>query len=497
LEWEIGEGQKVDPQKAERLGDIITSEFLLRLKQGSESQSKEHERLVDYLKTVSFLGQDDKYHPANELLIAIDDSSEHRDEKARTHFAPENRILDGNYIDISLSFFKACRQQLTAPVKEMAEWALNAKSRDKRIGVLRYLLEGELGSHLAGELRNKMSGSWLEEIKNSEYLQKVNINEKNVILGRLGLYKEPPPPPRHLNPSSVLNEIYSWWSLGGNKWVSVYEERLYPGRYLKGLSTFCTDFREIKSDTEARKNWLVLLFLGALHTMGRTKPGQHREFIKNCEDQGWLDIFASPGSVPEDWIRVLDEYFDKQVEESPYYEWMKQFIGIYGISRRIEDYADLFLDINKREERRLLDDILRSKASDRYQGGGTSAPPLSRILGMGTCFVVRELVRHGIITNKLAYRYCYVPVGRVRKLLSTLGCGGLDLSSNRWEISSAIYDFLKECLGEEKAIFQNAFDLPLLAVYEKENIDLQRKLFGQELPEEDDEADEGVNDGNR
>ncbi len=487
LEWEIGEDKKVDPQKASLLGDIITSGFLLRLKQGSESQSKEHERLVDYLKTLSFLGQDDKYHPANELLIATDDSSEYRDEKARTHFAPENRILDGNYIDISLSFFKACRQQLTAPAKEMAEWALNAKSRDRRIGVFKYLLEGELGSHLAGELRNKMNGSWLEEIENSEYLQRFNINEKNVILGRLGLHPELPPPPPPLDTSRVLNEIYSWWSLEGNEWISKYERRVYPGKYLECLPILCTDSNVIRGDARARKNWLVLLFLGALHTMGRTKQGQHLEFIKNCDDQGWLDIFASPKSVPEDWIRVLDEYFDKQVEESPYYEWMKQFVGIYGISRRIEDYADLFLGINKIKERFPLDEILRSKASARSQGGGTSAPPLSRILGMGTCFVVRELVRQGIINSKVAYRYCYVPVGRVRKLLLTLGCDGLDLGINRWEISSQIYEFLKKYLGEEKAIFQKAFDLPLLAV--AEDINLQYRFLKEALPGDDEEAD--------
>ena len=273
----------------------------------------------------------------------------------------------------------------------------------------------------------------------------------------------------------------------GKEWISKYERRVYPEEYLNYLPNLCTDTDVIRDELKTRKNWLILLLLGALNTMGRTNPEQHRSFIDISENNGWLDVFAAPNRVPENWIRVVEEYLEQQVEESRFYEWMKQFVSIFGISRWLEKYVELFLSINQIHRPFLLDEILRSRASNLFQGGGIEAPPLSRILGIGSCFVVRELVRQGIIKNKFAYRYCYVPVARVRNLLSTLGWDGLNLSNNRWEISTKIYDFLKKYLGEEKAIFGRAFDLPLLAV--AENINLQYKFLKAPLPEVDEEKD--------
>ena len=57
--------------------------------------------------------------------------------------------------------------------------------------------------------------------------------------------------------------------------------------------------------------------------------------------------------------------------------------------------------------------------SQDFSGGGPSAPPLTRALGIGACFVVRELVRVDVLKSPLAHDHSYVAVRpsavRVRK----------------------------------------------------------------------------------
>jgi hypothetical protein len=470
-------------QDASRLGSLACMIW-------DELSDQERDSALSKMAELKFKSKADQWVEPRFLLCSnIGD----KEEELRVPFAPDNALLSDNYGETGRAFFKRCRPRYEASTEIMANWVRLADSEAKRKAVLKYLVNGELGAKLCRQLRERgLTGTWLEQIReNHEYLYDWEPNEKaellRLLIENISYNFGPPPPPPSLDANRVLNDIYSWWSLEGNEWISKYERRVYPQKYLECLPNLCKDSNVIRGDVGSRKNWLVLLLLGALHTMGRTNLEQHRSFIDISEINGWLDVFASPTRVSENWIRVVEEYLDKQVEESRFYEWMKQFVSIFGISRWLEEYVELFLSINQMHQRFSLDQILRSRASDLFQGGGIEAPPLSRILGIGSCFVIRELVRYGIITNKLAYRYCYVPVGRVRDLLSKLGCYGLDLGINRWEISPQIYNFLKKNLGEEKATFEKTFDLPLLAV--AENIDLQYSFLKEPLPERDEETD--------
>lgn len=118
-----------------------------------------------------------------------------------------------------------------------------------------------------------------------------------------------------------------------------------------------------------------------------------------------------------------------------------------------------------------------------FQGGGPDAPPIAGVLGIGQCFVVRELARHGVIRNAHAHPYCYVPFKRLRRLMQCIDPElMLDESGGRWDQSKAIYRCLEKHLGAG-AIFDGAFDVPLLVV--SENAALQERLLGRVVPDEE------------
>jgi hypothetical protein len=101
---------------------------------------------------------------------------------------------------------------------------------------------------------------------------------------------------------------------------------------------------------------------------------------------------------------------------------MKQFVGIYQLSRHLDDYIEVFLAVRRFDHPFALTQLTNTRASAEFQGGGVQAPPLSRVLGMGQCFVLRELFRHQVLANPHAHPHCFVPVGRVRRMLLDLGC---------------------------------------------------------------------------
>jgi hypothetical protein len=173
-----------------------------------------------------------------------------------------------------------------------------------------------------------------------------------------------------------------------------------------------------------------------------------------------MSLFTTPSAESDRWMAFVKDYLKEQVEEAEYFNWMRHFVGFFQISRHLDDYIDLFLAIDRIDRPFQLGQILNSRASVLLQGGGVSAPPLSRVLGIGACFVVRELVRQRVLKSQYAVRHCFVPSRRVRTLFQRLGCDGLDLQTNRWDMSQHLYRFASEHLGDLRATFADDFDIP-------------------------------------
>lgn len=282
------------------------------------------------------------------------------------------------------------------------------------------------------------------------------------------------PPPRRKEPKEILDALYQWWDRDDNatQWTAEFDGRTYGVRRAPRLS------REPDlNDRPVRKQWLRLLLLGSCHSIGRTQPEQHRDFLELCDSNNWLGTFADPDSNAQEWIDLLETYLDRPTPDIPYYQWVKLFVPIFQISRWLNQCVRSFCSMDSRNPGWDLEQVLSSRADPSGSGGGPDAPSFRRAFGIGACFVVRELCRTGVVKSKEAHRYCYVPSQRVRNLLDEIaGRPVFQTEATRADQSTSIYRFLRDHIGN-KATFDGAFDLPLIAVCEKP--ELRKDLFGR------------------
>jgi len=247
-----------------------------------------------------------------------------------------------------------------------------------------------------------------------------------------------------------------------------YETKTYPDH---------TFFNELINDD--RSAWLTLLMIGAFHTFGRARPEQHKNFLSLCQQKGWWKIFAqkNPKERPDEWMGILEEYIDHQVEDSKFEYWMQLFPTIYKFARQIEEYIEIFYSLESQGNNVNVIQAMAPNTFSAFQGGGITAAPIARTLGMGVTFVLREMMRKDLFKrNQENIRpYCYVPLGRVRNLFSKMGCSDLENGESSLVKSELIYEFLCEHLGEDKASFDSFFDIPFQ--YVAEDLELQEKLF--------------------
>jgi hypothetical protein len=197
-------------------------------------------------------------------------------------------------------------------------------------------------------------------------------------------------------------------------------------------------------DLGDRREWMKLLVLGSLHTLGRTKLEQQREFLRRCDAKGWV----------------------------------KQFVVIFQISRWLPEYVEVLLNVDRLKRPFAIDEIIAPRTSAAFSGSGLDAPALTRGLGMGANFVFRELIRLGVLKQPFAHPHSYVPVRRVCALLDKLATLNIRKLPSK-ERSSAIYRLLSELIGAERATFGGSFDLPLLAL--ADSPELQEALLGTVL----------------
>jgi hypothetical protein len=134
------------------------------------------------------------------------------------------------------------------------------------------------------------------------------------------------------------------------------------------------------------------------------------------------------------------------------------------------------------------DHIFNPRANPAFQGGGPDAAPISQVLGIGCCFVLRELAAANVVANPAVHPYCFVPSASVRWLVRMLGGPDLDSVAGPRSVQSvAIYEFLCDELGRDDATFDGAFDIPLQLLAYDSGL-LQRVLSLLPPPELDDES---------
>jgi hypothetical protein len=465
IEWVLDGGHVIEPQQANKLGRLFSREYLNELR-NKEGYDKEVTSLYDWLNSLEFISKKDQGCPSQDLIAAKhnpNDDQNFSDEELRAAFAPDSYILSSEYDKYGVVFFRACRKEMKAGSERMATWGKEEDIAEKRLAFLKYLLQGELRSDVANQVKNNLHSTWLGDIQNSELWHLQKNNEQLQLLAILGYTQDalnftPPTPPAPIrrNPGQALESIYEWWMADKQEHVEQYERNIYPGRCFPPL------IKSYEPDSIQEKvDWLQLFLIGSLHTLGRTQEEANKNFVSQCLQQGWLERMVQDNE-PEKWLHAWGDYIEQQIDEIRYYYWMGHLSGLYLIARNLEEYITALLNIDRIDQPFPLEHISNPRASSIFDRGGPDALPIAPIMGIGECFVIRELSRHQIIKNDLAYPYCYVPVARVRRLINDLG--GPDLESTRvkrWNRSRQIYEFLAHHLGREKASFGLCFDLPL------------------------------------
>ncbi|MEI6292014.1 MAG: hypothetical protein WCP19_16455, partial [Chloroflexota bacterium] len=284
-----------------------------------------------------------------------------------------------------------------------------------------------------------------------------------VILGKLQISEDEAPPILSKLPDTkvLLEKIYSWWEQNQATLIAEYEIDTYPD----GVSNIPSADLASLADGDQRRKWMILFLLGSYHTIGRVHKKAYRNFLEDCDQKGWLDTFTSSDSDAHAWFEVLETYLENisENDDAKYqYLFMRQFVQIYKISRYLPGYVEVFLGINRNDSRFNLDQLTNPNKSEIFSGSGLPMmPKLSNTLGIGTGFVLRELVRREIITSKYVFEHCFSPVNRIRGLFQELD-SGLNVTD-----STQIYRFLVKNLGEEKATFNKSFDIPFLTLADK------------------------------
>ncbi|MEH2379094.1 MAG: hypothetical protein V7K27_09455 [Nostoc sp.] len=172
LQWQLINSQ-ADIQIAQQIGELINKTSLEDIKQNS---LLEYKGLIDCLSKVSFLSKADTYHHNYNLL---DINSGDIEEQLLSAFAPDDCVLNTQYISRGLEFFYACRQEKPSIGEEkLLEWIdmIESKDEDRKLAVKKYLAllmikHGSLPSELVEKLKKI---DWVEKIIN-------HINQDEVI----------------------------------------------------------------------------------------------------------------------------------------------------------------------------------------------------------------------------------------------------------------------------------------------------------------------------
>jgi hypothetical protein len=309
--------------------------------------------------------------------------------------------LNQEHSSEAIKFFLVCREvRETIEIAKLCDWARQANTEEQKTAVIEYLVSGERRNLFADSLNNNISGSWMQNDSVINQLLEFYAGINNVIV--------PPDPSPETDINLNIQDICNWWNSNNADKITDYNKSVYP-----------IEIDEMKSglSNEDRETWLILFFLGATHTLGRNNHEQHRNFIKYCLEHGWWDIFSfpKPQNDPTSWMRILNEYHDLLTDKTEWYIWMEKYCSIYQIAKYLDVYRDSFLRAERINYDFDLSSLTNPRTAADLSGSGLDAPPLK--IGIGANFVIRELVRLGIIkANKFIIPHCFVPKARTRQV---------------------------------------------------------------------------------
>ncbi len=497
IEMFVGNNNIVTSEIASRLGKWLKGwENITKLSNDGE------EEISIFLQSLYFRTADDSCDKATELISLNKTGVDAQEERLRASFAPKNRLLADDYTDDALHFFRLCRGVMSADAKTLASWGEYAVSNDDKKAFLKYLLEGELSKKIRDIIIKIEEPMWWNQ---HDYIQSLFSNDDKTYKKVLALLEMLPDQSIVENyidddnigedvdsvsdQSYVISRISEWWHENRDRYIPDFNKLHYPNPSVM-LDAITSQYKNTK---EQRQYWMMLFMRGALETMGNRRPVQHLGFLKLCYEKNWLSALGAGEPSAEQLSKILDEYFQRPSEYLTYFQWLKEYFPFYFLSNWADDYINAIQITGNTPADELRncnpDALFNTRSNPDFQGGGPDAPPISNVLGIGRLFVIREIKRLGIAKAKWLDPYCYVPLKRVRRVMARLGCKNLESIQSRDEQSMAIYEFLKENLGEEDCVFQGDYDLPLQII--ANNPKLWEEFLQEVIPDWVDDENRG------
>lgn len=414
---------------------------------------------------IKFKAVDGSWQPLNNLLKSFNNKDED-DEALCLGFAPDSNKLHESYSKETHLFFDSVGISWNRSNENIATWILNANNASAKADAMRFMLKGS-SANVVGYyyIKPKLAGSWLHDLQmNSPYLKEFDDDERKLLVAMLnppGLshaMQTPVDVPTALQGAEALMAIHRWWSEKGPKLMEEYYRNFWPS----GID-------QISENKEMdRSAWMTLFSIGLMQRIGRVKNFQNRGFIDTLITKGWWHTFCNerPQDAPQDWMNVLKKYGESHVEDERYSLWMDMFPRLYRIAHWLEEYKHVFLSIDDRSVSELAS-YLTPSADPVLSGSGINAPALPNSLRLGQHIVVRELLRANQLKSEAAKHLAYMPIQRVKNLLSQIGYSDVETSND-------IFNLLDDALAHD-AHFNHAYDIPLLLL--SESSDLQESVL--------------------
>jgi hypothetical protein len=486
IEWELGEGRRADSELAERLGLLITPEFLKNLREGKpgDRNEKEHKALNELLGEAQFQAADGSWHKATQLVVAVGEGVV-PDEKLRAGFAPQEYRLNRAYINSGLDFYLACRPRLDADVQTMTRWVLQASVENIQVAALSYLLKGESKERLADELRRQREdNNWLWRLTETAWFQvRFTSDEQHQIrayvlrlfddeLRQQTLTLPPPPPQIQAEPVRVwtVADLLKWWHLQGEPIGDYTLEGeanwdLFHGGTVSGEKERQAELKRLllsPGHPDGKALWYRLFAYACLVSAGRTMTELRRFWKYQLNPrQFWERTSEGDFSVNTQEIfeqAVTTSFTDMAAGGEQAYFWRRVFYDVRKMHRMVKnDFPAVLLDLVNQGHGEHLRQFLRTghlPGPDQPPWVGTFGQSADTPLG----FIIRELVRLEVITDKAVRPYAFYVCRPVLRALAKIGWIP---DADSWFCGEDWLNRLRE-EPEHEAMLLPYYDIPLL-----------------------------------
>jgi len=449
VEWELGEARRADPELAAQMGLLITQEFLKSLREGKpgERNEQEHRALSELLGEVQFQAADGSWHKSIHLVVAAGEGVA-PDEKLRAAFAPQECRLNHAYGGSALDFFLACRPRLEADVETMTRWVLQAKVENIQVAALGYLLKGELKERLAEELRRQRDDSnWLWQLAENAWFQAsfTADGQHQIRAYVLRLFDDdlrqrtltlpvplPQPEPEPVRVWTVA-ELGKWWHEQGEPTGDYTLEgeanwELFHRGALWGEEERKAELKRLllsPGDPGGKALWYRLFGYACLVSAGPTMT-EPREFWKYQLTPRQFWECTSEGDFSERTQEIFEQavtakFTDMAAGGEQAYFWRRVFYDIRKVHRMVQnEFPAVLLDLVNQGHGEHLRQFLRTghlPGPDQRPWIGTFGQSADTPLG----FIIRELVRLEVITDKAVLPYAFYVCRPVLRALVKIG----------------------------------------------------------------------------